>query len=94
MTMTNEIENALNQNVDLAAAEYREKVLSADNVTAKHGVEGKAPISEAVRHKRVQTNYYSTMLNISCAILAAIDQQNEILASIYNEVTNGKPNKS
>lgn len=59
-----EINAALNANVDLSKDEYAKKSAMADESTAMHGVEGKAPISEALRHKRVQTNFYATALNI------------------------------
>ena len=92
--MNNQIEQALNQNADLSAAEYKEKTMRADEITKAHGETGNAPVSEALRHKRVQTNYYAPSLNVSLALLAAIDRNNDLLAELINEVKNGKLNKS
>lgn len=58
------INAALNANVDLSKEEYAQKSAIADESTKVHGVKGKAPVSESVRHKRVQTNFYATALNI------------------------------
>ena len=60
----NEIDVALNANVELSKEEYAKTCANADESTKAHGVEGKAPLSEATRHKRVQTNFYATALNI------------------------------
>ena len=59
-----EINVALNANVDLSKEEYAKANAMADEATAINGVEGKAPKSEALRHKRVQTNFYATALNV------------------------------
>lgn len=79
--MTNQeyIEKALNKDVDLSSEEYRKKCTAADLFTATHGVEGKAPISEAVRHKRIQSNFYGTALNVMLSLLAELSQTNELL---------------
>lgn len=60
----NEIDVALNANVELSKEEYAKNCANADESTKTHGVEGRAPLSEATRHKRVQTNFYATALNI------------------------------
>ena len=79
--MTNQeyIDKALNKDVDLSADEYRAKCAAADLSTATHGVEGKAPISEAVRHKRIQSNFYGTVLNVMLSLLAELSQTTELL---------------
>lgn len=59
-----DINTALNANVDMSKEEYAKMCELADETTKVNGVEGKAPVSEAVRHKRVQTNFYATALNI------------------------------
>lgn len=59
-----DINSALNANVELSKEEYAKMCKAADKSTAKHGVKGNASVSESVRHKRVQTNFYATALNI------------------------------
>ena len=76
------IKEALEKDVDLSAEEYREKCLKADNSTATHGVEGKAPVSEAIRHKRIQSNFYGTSLNVMLSVLSEISFTNELLSDI------------
>lgn len=59
-----DINTALNANVDMSKEEYAKMCELADETTKVNGVEGKAPIDEETRHKRVQTNFYATALNI------------------------------
>ena len=59
-----DIIDALNANVDLSKEDYAKVTALADESTANNGIKGKAPKSEATRHKRVQTNFYATALNI------------------------------
>ena len=59
-----DINTALNANVDLGKEEYAKMCAHADETTKVNGVEGMAPIDEETRHKRVQTNFYATALNI------------------------------
>ena len=68
-------------NISLAdmAEEYKEKNEKADASTKAHGVEGRAPLSEALRHKRIQTNFYATMLNIGVSLLAEVTETNRLL---------------
>ena len=75
--MTNKeeiIKEALERDVDLSNEEYAEKMKKADKSTAAHGVQGKAPLSESARERRMRMNYYGTMLNIEMSILAALDE--------------------
>lgn len=55
---------ALNANVELSKEEYAKVNALADESTKANGVQGRAPISESTRQKRVQTNFYATALNI------------------------------
>ena len=74
-----EIKEALLRDVDLSKEEYKEKNEKADASTKAHGVEGRAPLSEALRHKRIQTNFYATMLNIGVSLLAEVTETNRLL---------------
>lgn len=76
------IEQALNKDVELSESEYREKCLQADKSTKVHGVEGRAPISEALRHKRIQTNFYGTCLNVLLSALSELSQTNALLMEL------------
>ena len=76
------IKNALNKDVELTAEEYKTKCMQADKSTKMHGVEGRAPISEALRHKRIQTNFYGTCLNVLLSALAELSQTNALLAEL------------
>ena len=76
------IDTALNKDVDLSESEYRDKCVQADKSTKVHGVDGRAPISEAVRHKRIQTNFYGTCLNVFLSALAELSQTNALLVEL------------
>ena len=82
--MTNQeyIDAALNRDTELSEREYRVKCVSADKSTETHGVGGKAPVSEAVRHKRIQSNFYGTALNVMLSLLAEQTRTNELLADL------------
>jgi hypothetical protein len=86
------INQALNRDVELSKDEYRAKCESADKSTAIHGVEGRAPLSEAVRHKRVQTNFYGTCLNVLLSALAELSQTNALLAELIGMHYASMPN--
>lgn len=73
---------ALNRDVELNKDEYRAKCENADKSTAIHGVEGRAPLSETMRHKRVQTNFYGTCLNVLLSALAELSQTNALLSEL------------
>ena len=82
--MTNQeyIDAALNRDTELGTEEYRAKCKAADRSPAAHDIAGKAPISEAVRHKRIQTNFYGTALNVMLSLLAEISRMNELLSDL------------
>lgn len=81
-TLNELIEKSLYKDVDLSESEYKEKNAQADKVSKNHGVGGRAPLSEGLRHKRIQTNFYGTTLNVLLNLLSAVQEQNEILKSI------------
>lgn len=74
-----DIQKALMKDVDLSPEEYREKNEFADKCTKTHGVKGKAALTEGIRHKRVLMNFYGTMLNIMCSMLAEVSETNQLL---------------
>ena len=73
------IDTALNENVTLSKDEYKEKVLKADEATAGHGMTNKAPVSESVRARRIQSNFYGIAINFLSSILAEISTQTEMI---------------
>ena len=80
------IKKALEKDVDLTREEYAEKQKKADKTTAAHGVEGKAPISERERERRMRMNYYGTVINIGMSILAALDDINNNIKTLNNNI--------
>ena len=74
-----QINEALSKDVDLSTEEYREKVVKADEITAGHGATTKAPISESVRHKRIQSNFYGISLNFLANLLGELATQTQLL---------------
>ncbi len=84
--MENEIKQALEKNVDLSKEEYADLSKKADQSTETHGIEGKAPISETLRHKRIQSNYYGIDLNIKTQELAALANIETLLQMIVKKM--------
>lgn len=76
------INQALMQDVDLPAEEYKKKCEQADATAKVNGVEGKAPVSEAVRHKRIQLNFYGTILNFMASLLCEVSETNRLLREL------------
>ena len=76
------IDTALHKDVELSESEYRKKCRKADKSTAAHDVQGKAPIGESTRHKRIQTNFYGTCLNVLLSLLAEASQTNALLSEL------------
>ena len=74
-----QIKEALNKDVDLTEQEYKEKVIKADEVTENHGATKKAPVSEALRHKRIQSNFYGVSLNFLASLLNEMSTQTNLL---------------
>ena len=64
MSYEEEINAALNADTDLSREEYAKKCAMMDESTKQHGVEGEPPITEEERHKRIQSNFYATVMNI------------------------------
>ena len=64
MNYEEEVNAALNANVDLPEEEYKKKCAEVDESTKQHGVKGRAALTEAQRHKRIQSNFYATATNI------------------------------
>lgn len=85
-----DIETALNANVELSKEEYARMCAAADESTKANGVEGEAPVSEAMRHKRVQTNFYATALNI----MINVYQLTAEIADTLKELKNGTRSKN
>ena len=93
MIIQEQVNEALNKDLDLSDEEMRAKFQEADKITDKHGVKGKAPISEAKRLKRMTMNYYGTSLNIGASTLGALNtiekllyEQTVMLAEIYKKI--------
>lgn len=86
MTTNEIIDKALNEDVDLSREEYAAKKAKADEVTAAHGVEGEAPLTEDERERRIRMNYYGSTLNIMMAILSAIDDLCERITTLNNNI--------
>lgn len=74
-----EINEALTRDVELSPEEYRAKNQAVDASTKAHGVKGKAALTESIRHKRIQSNFYGTALNILVSILAEVSETNRLL---------------
>ena len=72
--ISEEIKNALEDGVDLSDEEYRARSKAADAATESHGMTEKAPVSEAKRARRIQSNFYGTALNILCALYSVAEE--------------------
>lgn len=90
MTLQEQIQTALNQDLDLTEEEYKEKMAKADKATAKHGIKGKAALTLATRYKRMSMNYYGTSLNLSASLLSAVDYNNKLLEHLIGLLTQGE----
>lgn len=88
MTNREITEKALNEDIDLSREEYAEKKAKADEITAAHGVEGEAPLSEEERERRMRMNFYGSVLNVGMAILAALDDLNNRVTTLNNNIVN------
>ena len=85
-----DIETALNANVDLSEEKYREVCEKADGCTKTHGVKGRAALTEARRHKRIQSNFYATALNILINIYQLTAEIADSLKELKNDGRSGK----
>lgn len=96
------IKEALERDTEITRAEYAEKIAQADKITAAHGIDGEAPISEEERERRMRMNYYGTVINIVMSMLSAIDDlasritvlNNNIVAAIGGEANGANGNTS
>ncbi len=79
MELKEQIDKALEKDVDLTDEEYRLKDEKADESTKAHGMEQKAPVSEAKRFKRIQRNFYGLSINYMACLLSALDNANTLL---------------
>lgn len=88
----NEIINeALMKDVDLPPEEYKAKCEKADATAKVNGVAGSAPIDEETRHKRIQLNFYGTVLNFMASILCEVSETNRLLGELLKkEGDNGR----
>lgn len=77
--MEQTIKEALEKDVDLSPEEYRAKNEAADASTKAHGAKGRAALTEGQRHKRIQMNFYGTVLNILVSMLAEVSETNRLL---------------
>ncbi len=86
--MTNEeiVAKALTEDIDLTREEYAAKKAEADKITAAHGIEGEAPLSEDERERRMRMNYYGSVLNILMATLAAVDDLADRITTLNNNI--------
>ena len=91
--MEKEIKEALMRDVDLPEEEYRAKNEAADQSTKTHGVKGKAALTEGRRHKRIQMNFYGTVLNILVGVLAEVAETNRMLRYIIAQQNGGEDGK-
>ena len=74
-----QIKEALNRNVDLSTEEYEENFKKA--CACADGNIGKMKkVSEATKHKRIQSNFYGTSINYISAIYDEICRLNDMLA--------------
>ena len=74
-----EIIRTLSKDINLSPAEYADKCREADKTTANNGIKntarGKTPVvNEELRHKRVQTNFYGTALNLLLNICISLGE--------------------
>ena len=76
-----QIKEALHKDVNLTEEEYKEKILKADKCTEAHGIVNKrVAVTEAVRHKRIQSNFYGIALNFLSCILSAVENQTVLMS--------------
>lgn len=73
------ISEALNRDLELTEEEYRAKCEKADSSTKAHGIKGRAALTEGQRHKRIQSNFYGTALNVMLSLLAEVSVTNDLL---------------
>lgn len=82
---TNDVKTALEDNVDKSEEEYAKINADADSSTEKHGHGETKKMSEATRHKRIQSNFYGTSTNILLNILVSLNETNRLLTELLKE---------
>lgn len=97
MTLQEQVNEALRENIALSNAEAKAKYEEADKITRAHGVRGKSSKDERKRLRRMTMNYYGTMLNVVCSLLSSVDyltkmsqEQSVMLAGIYQKLEDDK----
>ena len=90
MSYEEDIKTALEADTDLTEEEYIEKCALMDESTKNHGVKGKASLSEARRHRRIQSNYYATSLNILINMYQVMLEMAAELKELKDNGTNSK----
>lgn len=99
-TIAELIKTALLKDLDLTEEEYKAKRFEDDKVTAKHGIKGRAPITESMRHRRMAMNFYGTVLNIlvnihasNLEMLAEQKKTNRLLESMITAAVEEEQNE-
>ena len=80
------IKEALERDTDITREEYAKKAARADEITAAHGIEGEAPLSEEERERRMRMNFYGTVINIQMSMLSALDDIAERITVLNNNL--------
>lgn len=83
------IEDALHRGVELSREEYMAACEREDAVAEAHGSEGEAPLSEEERHKRIQMNFYGTVINFLASILCEVSETHALLLRLLKEESDG-----
>lgn len=74
-----QIKEALNRNVDLSTEEYEENFKKACDC-ANGNIGTMKKVSEATKHKRIQSNFYGSSINYLSAMYDELCRLNDMLA--------------
>jgi hypothetical protein len=85
-----DIETALHADCDLSPEEYEKKCALMDESTKNNGVEGDAPIDENTRHKRIQSNFYATAMNVLINMYQIMADMSADIEELKNNGRSGK----
>lgn len=87
--MNNDVNNILNHNIEVSEAEYKRSYAKASKNASvnydKKKNEHVEKVSEATKHKRIQSNFYGSAINILIAIYDQLQLINEHFEKINNE---------
>ena len=72
--VSDEIREALERGADMTEEEYAQAAERADRTTQANGVSGEAPLDEETRHKRIQTNFFGSVINILMSMLSEVSE--------------------